>query len=65
LVHIADDRCVTNPGELADPLGASAAAAATLISGLGDALPRVPPPAALAPTESRFRIYDRLARLQY
>jgi DNA-binding CsgD family transcriptional regulator len=63
-VHLADEIVsLSDPGELADRLGAAAATAATVVPQLRERLPRVSPPAALAPTESRFRIYDSLARL--
>jgi DNA-binding CsgD family transcriptional regulator len=53
----------TEPAVLADRLGAAAATAATVVPRIGEALPRSSPPATLSPTESRFRIYDGLARL--
>jgi DNA-binding CsgD family transcriptional regulator len=53
----------TEPAELADRLGVAAATAATVVPRIGEVLPRISPPATLAPTESRFRIYDGLARL--
>jgi DNA-binding NarL/FixJ family response regulator len=54
---------LTDSAMLADRLGVGAGAAATVVPRIAEALPRVPAPAALTPTESRFRIYDSLARL--
>lgn len=51
------------PGELSDRLGAGAATAATVVPRLAEVLPQVSAPAPLAPTESRFRVYDALSRL--
>lgn len=63
-VRVADQIvALTDPGELADRLGAAAAAAATVIPRLAEALPHLSPLAPLAPTEARFRVYDALARL--
>jgi predicted ATPase/DNA-binding CsgD family transcriptional regulator len=63
-VQVADEIVAsTDPGELVDRLGAGAATAATVVPRLAEALPDVSPPAPLAPTEARFRVYDTLARL--
>jgi predicted ATPase/DNA-binding CsgD family transcriptional regulator len=63
-VQVADEIVAsTDPGELVDRLGAGASTAATVVPRLAEALPHLSPPAPLAPTESRFRVYDTLARL--
>jgi DNA-binding CsgD family transcriptional regulator len=63
-VRVVDEIvALIDPRELAERLGTAAATAATVVPRIGEALPHVSRPAALAPTESRFRIYDSLARL--
>ena len=53
----------SDPQELMDRLGSAVAVAAAALPRLADTLPSISPPAALGPTESRFRLYDSLARL--
>ena len=61
---IADEIVASmDPGELAARLGGAAATAATIVPRLGEMVPQLSPPTPLPPTESRFRVYDTLARL--
>jgi DNA-binding CsgD family transcriptional regulator len=53
----------TDPSELRRRLGPVASALPNVVPAVGEALPGLPDPAPLAPAESRFRVYDALARL--
>src|SRR5262245_44330758 len=49
------------PSELRDELGSGAAAIAQIVAEIHDRLPELSAPAALEPTQARFRLFDSIA----